>query len=158
VIGLCGGYQMLGQRIVDPDGIEGPAGDATGLGLLDVETVLSPAKVLREVHALDTVSQTRVDGYEMHMGRTTGADTRRPLLVLDGAPDGAQSADGRIAGCYLHGLFAADEYRRKFLTRLGTDADASGFTAAVEATLDRLADHLAAAIDLDRVLDIARAR
>ena len=158
VIGLCGGYQMLGQRIGDPEGIEGPAGEALGLGLLDIETVLSPTKMLREVHAVDALSQNRVDGYEIHMGRTTGPDTARPLLVLSGVPEGAQSADGRIAGCYVHGLFTADDYRRKFLQNLGATTGVDGFTAAVETTLDRLADHLAAAIDLNRILDIARAR
>jgi adenosylcobyric acid synthase len=158
VIGLCGGYQMLGRRIADPNGIEGSPGSAAGLGLLDVETVLSPTKVLREIHTLDALSHTRVDGYEMHMGRTTGPDAERPLLMLDGAPEGAQSTDGRIVGSYLHGLFAADDYRRKFLMRWGATAGIDSFTAAVETILDRLAEHLAAAIDLPRVLDIARAR
>ncbi len=158
VLGLCGGYQMLGRRIADPDGIEGPAGEAPGLGLLDIETVLTPAKTLREVDAEDRLSGTSLRGYEMHMGRTGGPDAARPMLLLDGRPEGAQSADGRIAGCYLHGLFAADDYRRAFLGRLGVRAGEFGFDAAVEATLDRLADHLATHAALDRMLEIANAR
>ena len=157
VIGLCGGYQMLGTRIADPDGIEGPAGEAPGLALLDVETVLAPGKMLRELHAQDRISGTSVSGYEMHIGRTTGPDASRPMLSLDGRPEGAASADGRIAGCYIHGLFAADAYRRAFLSGFGVTSDLA-FESGIDATLDRLAAHLAASADLDRLLDIARGR
>ncbi len=156
VLGLCGGYQMLGRRIADPDGIEGPAGEAPGLGLLNVETVLSPSKALRPVAARDGLTGAPVRGYEMHMGRTVGPDTARPMLVLDGRPEGARSADGRAAGCYVHGLLASDAYRRAFLAGFGASAGDVAFEATVEATLDRLADHLAASIDLERVLEIAR--
>jgi adenosylcobyric acid synthase len=157
VIGLCGGYQMLGRRIADPAGTEGPAGEAIGLGLLDVETVLDTNKVLREFRAQDTVSGTEVTGYEIHMGRTSGPDTGRPMLVLDGRRDGAVSADGRIAGCYIHGLFVADAFRRHLLQQFGIASD-TAFEAGIETTLDRLADHLATSVDLDRLLDIARGR
>jgi len=156
VLGLCGGYQMLGVRVADPEGVEGAPGEAPGLGLLGVETVLSPSKVLRPVSARDSRSGAPVRGYEMHMGRTAGPATARPLLMLDGRPEGAESACGRIAGCYLHGLLASDDYRRAFLRSLGGSASDVAFDAGVDATLDRLADHLAAAIDLERVLEIAR--
>jgi adenosylcobyric acid synthase len=158
VLGLCAGYQMLGRRIADPGGIEGPAGDAPGLGLLDIETILLPSKVLTPVSAVDSRSSTAVRGYEMHMGRTTGPGTLRPMLTLNGEPHGAESPDGRIAGCYVHGLLAADEYRRSFLRTLGAAPSDIAFDAGVEATLDRLANHLATAVDLERVLEIARAR
>ena len=157
VIGLCGGYQMMGRRIADPEGSEGPVGAAPGLGLLDVETVLEPGKVLRELRAHDTQSGAMVAGYEMHIGRTVGSDTSRPMLVLDGKPEGAISADGRAAGCYIHGLFGADGYRRAFLQGFGV-ASTLAFESDIEATLDRLAAHLAASVDLDRLLDIARGR
>jgi adenosylcobyric acid synthase len=157
VLGLCGGYQMLGRRIRDPEGLEGPVGDAPGLGLLDVDTVLAPTKVLREVRGHDAATGADLRGYEMHMGRTTGADTRRPFAVLDGVPDGARSTDGRVTGTYLHGVFATDAFRRAFLARFGAASDLA-FDAAVDATLDRLADHLAASIDLRRLLEIANAR
>ena len=156
VLGLCAGYQMLGRRIADPEGIEGPPGEAPGLGLLDVETTLSPSKVLRTVDAVESRSGAGVRGYEMHMGRTTGPGTARPMLMLDGQPHGAESADGRIAGCYVHGLLAADGYRRAFLRTVGTEPGGVAFDAGVEATLDGLAEHLTAAVDLDRVLEIAR--
>jgi adenosylcobyric acid synthase len=157
VLGLCGGYQMLGRRIADPEGLEGPAGTAPGLGLLDVDTVLAPAKVLREVHGRDAATGADLRGYEMHLGCTTGADTRRPFAFLDGTPDGGRSTDGRVAGTYLHGVFAADAFRRAFLARFGAASDLA-FDATVDATLDRLADHLAASIDLPRLLEIAHAR
>ena len=158
VIGLCGGYQMLGRRVADPDGIEGPPGEAPGLGLLDVETTLSPAKALRDVAARDAITGELVRGYEMHMGSTSGPDTARPFLQLDDKPEGARDASGRIGGCYVHGLFAADGYRRAFLRELGTETGGFGFDATVEVTLDHLADHLDAALDLARILEIARAR
>ncbi len=157
IVGLCGGYQMLGRRVADPQGIEGPAGEAPGLGLLDVETVLEPVKSLQEIHARDALSGAALHGYEMHMGRTTGADTARPMLKPDGRDEGAVSADGQIAGCYLHGLFASDEFRRAFLAGFGVTSTLA-FDATVDAVLARLADHLAAAIDLDRLLEIAHAR
>jgi adenosylcobyric acid synthase len=157
VIGLCGGYQMLGRRIADPDGIEGPASEAAGLGLLNVETVLEPGKVLREVRAHDDLSGATLAGYEMHIGRTVGPDTAQPMLILDGRTEGASSAGGRIAGCYIHGLFAADAFRSTFLRNFGV-ASSLGFDAAIEVTLDRLAAHLTASVDLDRVLEIARGR
>ena len=159
VVGLCAGYQMLGQRIADPDGVEGPAGGVPGLGLLEVETVLGGTKTLREARGRDVVTGAPVTGYEMHMGVTRGPGCERPMLDLDGRPDGARSADGRILGCYLHGLFAADGFRRAFLSRLREGlGDGVAYETQVEEALDRLADHLAAALDLDRLLAIARGR
>jgi adenosylcobyric acid synthase len=160
VVGLCAGYQMLGRRVADPEGIEGPAGETPGLGLLDVETVLAPTKTLREADGMDLATGEAVRGYEMHMGRTDGPDRARPMLRL--SPDraeGARSACGRIEGCYLHGLFATDGYRHAFLARI-VAGRARGFNYEhmVEETLDRLADHLTAALPLNRLWEIARAR
>jgi len=160
VLGLCGGYQMLGRRIADPGGIEGPGGAVDGLALLDVETELTSDKTLVEVHGED-IAGTPVDGYEMHVGITNGPATARPMLRLaNGAgsrPEGAVSPDGRIAGCYLHGLFAGDAFRHAFLAGLKPRA-ASGisYDHEIESTLDALADHLARHLDLDRILEIAR--
>jgi adenosylcobyric acid synthase len=104
VLGICGGYQMLGARLCDPLGIEGPAADVAGLGMLAVETVLGPAKRLREVSGTGEGAPFR--GYEMHMGETAGADTARAMLrFADGRADGACSADGRVRGTYVHGLY-----------------------------------------------------
>jgi len=159
VLGLCGGYQMLGRTIADPRGVEGAAGESAGLGLLDIATVLGAEKRLARIAATDSLSRERVEGYEIHMGESRGADQARPFLVLDGRPEGAVSADGRVAGCYVHGLFAADGWRRHFLETLGARADAGlAFETMVDRTLDRLADHLETTVDLDRLHAIARAR
>jgi adenosylcobyric acid synthase len=159
VLGLCAGYQMLGTRIADPLGIEGAPGAVAGLGLLDVATEIGTEKRLTEVGGTELASCALVRGYEMHMGRTTANGTTRPMLMLDGQPDGAVSQDGRVMGCYLHGLFAADAFRHRFLARLqprvssGVDYDAS-----VDAALDEVAAHLEAHLDLDRLLAIAEGR
>jgi adenosylcobyric acid synthase len=159
VLGICAGYQMLGRRIADPEGIEGPPGAAPGLGLLDVETTLTAEKILAEADGIEIASGAPVRGYEMHVGRTTGAATARPMLRLGGRRDGAVSPDGRIAGCHLHGLFAGDAFRRAFLARLGGAGDAAlDYERRIDATLDALADHLEASLDVPCLLEIARAR
>ncbi|QEX18675.1 cobyric acid synthase [Hypericibacter terrae] len=158
VIGVCGGYQMLGRRVADPYGIEGPPGEEEGLGLLDLDTELGRGKTLTEASGRERSTGEPVRGYEMHVGNTEGSDLKRPMLDLDGRPDGAVSADGRVMGCYLHGIFAADGYRRALLRRLvgGNVALGPDFEAEVEATLDALAAHIDAHVDLDRIWEIAR--
>ena len=157
VLGLCGGYQMLGRSIADPEGLEGPPGETAGLGLLAVDTILAPAKVLALCQGLDLATDQPVRGYEIHMGRSEGAGRQRPMLRLEGATDGAVSADGRVMGCYLHGLFAADSFRTAFLDRIrGRAGDAVAYEARVEAALDALAMHLERCLDLDRLLALAR--
>jgi adenosylcobyric acid synthase len=159
VVGICGGYQMLGRTIADPDGIEGTSGTHRGLGLLDVETVLTAEKRVRPVSGAEIGSDLAVAGYEIHLGRTTGPDTTRPWLSIEGEPDGALSAEGRVMGSYVHGLFQNDVFRRAFLARLGASGDAGlSYAASIEATLDQLADHLEAHIAIDRVLAIAKTR
>ena len=159
VLGLCGGYQMLGRRIADPGGSEGPPGEAAGLGLLDVETVLGREKNLAEASGIELASGAPVRGYEMHVGRTTGPGAARPMLRLGGRGDGAVSADGRITGCHLHGIFAGDEFRRAFLARLGGAGDPGlDYENRIEAALDALALHLEASLDVPRLLEIADAR
>jgi adenosylcobyric acid synthase len=155
VLGLCGGYQMLGRSVADPDGIEGPARTVGGLGLLDVETVLTADKRLEPVQGV--AGGAPFCGYEMHMGTTTGPDCARPFARLaDGSPEGAVSADGRVTGTYVHGLFGDDRQRSAWLARLGAAPSAIAHDALIEATLDRLAAHLAAHIDLDRLLSLSR--
>jgi adenosylcobyric acid synthase len=149
---------MLGRKVADPEGIEGPKGrEAEGLGLLDMETVLTGDKALKEVRGNHLESGETIHGYEMHVGVTTGPGLARPFVDLDGQSEGAVSDDGKVAGCYLHGLFAADAFRAAFLGAL-KDRAASGlaYDAQVEAVLDQLAAHLEAHLDLDRVLDIAQ--
>ena len=153
VIGLCGGYQMLGRRVCDPDGVDGPAGEAPGLALLDVETVMEGEKSVRPVAGTCARSGAALSGYEIHMGSTTGPDTARPFAYLaDGADlaDGAVSADGRVEGSYVHGCFAGDEFRARWLegVRAGTSS-ALAYESAVEQALDELADGLEAALDVE---------
>jgi len=157
VLGLCGGYQMLGQRIADPDGSEGPPGEVRGLGLLAVDTILSGTKRLEAVRGESTADGVAFEGYEMHIGRTTGPDTARPVLRLgDGRPDGASSPDGRVMGTYAHGLFGHDAQRAAWLARLGTAAAPRSHDAEVEATLDALAAHLEQHVDVDALIALAR--
>ena len=159
LLGLCGGFQMLGRRIADPDGIEGPPGAAEGFGLLDLETKLTGDKTLVEAAGVEIESGEAVEGYEMHVGETGGPALERPLLTLDGRPEGAVSEDGRVLGCYLHGLFAADGFRHAFLSRLKLRAVSGlAYEAEVESTLDGLADHLETHLDLDGLLAAAKGR
>jgi adenosylcobyric acid synthase len=156
VLGLCGGYQMLGKTIADPGGIEGPAGKVPGLGLLDVETVLEGEKTLTLARGT-TTDGIPFSGYEMHMGVTQGPDCARPFAHLaDGTPEGAMSATGRVIGTYVHGLFADDCQRAAWLARLGAGPSGVAYDALVETTLDRLAAHLAGCIDLDALLSLAK--
>jgi adenosylcobyric acid synthase len=157
VLGLCGGYQMLGRRLADPEGIEGPAGEVPGLGLLDVDTVLTGDKRLVETTGASVDGAVPFRGYEMHVGRTEGPDTARPVLrFADGRLDGASSADGRVVGTYLHGLFADDRQRAAWIARLGGTAAGRNHDAEVEATLDALAAHLERHVAIDRLLSFAR--
>jgi adenosylcobyric acid synthase len=156
VLGLCGGYQMLGQEIADPDGIEGKAGSIPGLGLLELTTVMTPDKRVTQTTALHPASGTQVKGYEIHLGRTEGPDRARPMFTVDGQPEGAVRADGRVMGSYLHGMFTEDAFRRAFLASLGATPGSVSYGRTVEETLDALADHLAAHIDCAGLLALAQ--
>lgn len=153
VIGICGGYQMLGHTIADPDGIEGKPGSSAGLGLLDVETVLTPVKQLRVEEAIHAASGMAISGYHMHMGVTEGRDRDRPFAHVAGVPEGAVSGDGRVMGTYLHGLFAADPFRRAMLG--GIASPDLAYEAGIEQTLDDLAAHLEKHLDIDALLAMA---
>ncbi|WAP70095.1 cobyric acid synthase [Jiella pelagia] len=154
VVGLCGGYQMLGRSVRDPDGIEGEEREAEGLGLLDVETIMQPEKTVRPARAA-TPARLPLEGYEIHLGKTTGPDCARPVAILDGVPDGATSRDGCVFGTYLHGLFGADEFRRAFLARFGVAGGGTGYGHSVEAALDEIADALERVVDVERLMAIA---
>jgi adenosylcobyric acid synthase len=158
VLGICGGYQMLGKTIADPHGIEGDPGVSEGLGLLDVDTVLEPVKELREVsgkyhgivHGVGH-GDVQLCGYHMHMGVTTGSDIQRPFAEIDGRPEGVDT--GLVAGTYVHGIFASDAFRHAFLQSV---ADPSlNYEASIETTLDALAVHLEQHLDLDHLLSLA---
>ncbi len=156
VLGVCGGYQMLGNAVADPQGMEGPPGAADGLGLLDVETVLTAEKTLERVEGENAVNGAPFAGYAMHIGRTTGPDCERPLLRFgDGRLDGAVAPGGRVMGAYVHGLFTDDRQRAAFLAAFGADSSLA-YETTVEATLDALADHLEAHLDCNGLLATAR--
>jgi adenosylcobyric acid synthase len=156
VLGVCGGYQMLGKSVSDPHGLEGPPDEVEGLGLLDVATVLAGDKTLAQVEGACLINGAPFRGYEMHVGETQGPDRARPLLrFADGRPDGAMSADGRVAGAYVHGLFADDRQRAAWLALLGAGSEIA-YEATVERTLDDLADHCEAHLDCEALLAAAR--
>ncbi|MCW0198997.1 cobyric acid synthase [Sphingopyxis sp.] len=154
VLGLCGGYQMLGHMIVDADGIEGAPGSAAGLGLLDVETRLASAKTLCAVTG--TALGAPISGYEMHMGETAGAGTARAFARIGGRADGAISADGRVMGSYVHGLLASADFRRALLSRLGGVGGGVDYHAAVDGALDAIAAELERHVAIDALLALAR--
>jgi adenosylcobyric acid synthase len=156
ILGICGGFQMLGRTIADPLGMEGPQQEVPGLGFLDIETVLCGTKRLTETAGIEESTGMPVRGYEMHLGGTTGPELGRPMLRLIGGADGCISRDGRVAGCYLHGLFASDPFRRAFLRALGADAGEIAYEQGIEDTLDALADHLERNLDLPALLAAAR--
>ena len=156
VLGVCGGYQLLGRRIVDETGVDGRAGSVPGLGLLNVVTAMRTEKQVRPVAARCAETDHPVHGYEIHNGETQGTDTVRPMFVVDGEPEGAQSIDRRIQGTYLHGLMTSDDYRRQFLQNIGAATSALDYAASVDGALNELADGLEAALDIDRLLAVAR--
>ena len=156
ILGLCGGYQMLGKGIADPDGLEGPAGTARGLGLLDVETTLHAHKALRPVSGM--AMGAPFHGYEMHMGRTSGPDAERPFAILaDGRHDGAINATGTVFGSYVHGLLADADQRRALLSRLDVEAGGLEYGGSVEAALDEIASSLEEHLDIDSLVALALA-
>ncbi|MCI4589141.1 cobyric acid synthase [Sphingobium sp. BYY-5] len=153
VLGICGGYQMLGRRIDDPDGLEGPPGAINGLGLLNVETVLSGKKTLEAVRG--RALEADFSGYEMHMGRTDGPDCARPFAMLDGHSDGAISRDGRVMGSYVHGLLNDSALRDALLKRLGGQSAGEDYDRSVEDALDEIAALLETHADIDAMVALA---
>jgi len=155
VLGICGGYQMLGSRISDPEGIEGPPSEVEGLGLLDVSTIMTRKKTLSVTQAVFSKTGDAVQGFEIHVGVTKGPDADKAWLETDGQPISASDPSGRILGCYLHGLFASDEFRKSYLSSIGHDTRGFSHRGLIEETLDGLADHLEESLDLDALLSLA---
>jgi adenosylcobyric acid synthase len=157
VLGLCGGYQMLGRCIADTNGLEGPPSEVEGLRLLDIDTVLDGDKSLAPARGVLTATGARFEGYEMHIGKTSGPATERPLVRFDdGRTDGAISPDGRVCGTYVHGLFAADESRAAWMVALGALPAPQSYESTVENALDRLAEHIEGYVNVDRLLTLAQ--
>lgn len=156
VVGICGGYQMLGRMVRDPHGIEGGVKEAEGLGLLDIETVMEPEKTVRNVTARSVHFDLPLSGYEIHLGRTTGPDCLRPSAIINGVEDGATSADGKVFGTYMHGLFSSDAFRGCFLESLGIRGGGIDYRTEVERALDDIAAHLEKNLDCDAIFAAAR--
>lgn len=155
ILGLCGGYQMLGKTINDPKGIEGTPGMVEGLGLLDVETELTQRKRLNHIEAIHTLSGEKIAGYEIHIGRTYGQDCTRPFALIDQRNEGAISPNGLVTGTYLHGVFSADRFRKAYFQNFGIKMENQSYTQIVDETIDRLAEHIKAHCNLDEIFDIA---
>lgn len=157
LIGICGGFQMLGDAVHDPDGAEGPAGSTPGLGFLDLDTVMQPDKRLAQVQGhcvfAGAPALARVHGYEIHLGDSSGAALGRPAFEIDGRSEGAVSADDAVLGTYLHGVFDHPDACRALLAWAGLRSDRSVDLAALrEHSLDRIADASQALYDRVRSL------
>jgi adenosylcobyric acid synthase len=153
VLGICGGYQMLGKTISDPHAAENPEPRTVrGLGLIDVSTVMEPLKTLRRFAARTEYGDT-VAGYEIHMGATNGPGAAMPMFYLDGVAEGAFSEDGRVFGCYVHGLFTSDSYRARFLSAWrggdGIGGERRYYERQIDETLDELADGMERQLDIN---------
>jgi len=159
VLGLCGGYQMLGMMVHDPEGFEGKPGSVKGLGLLDIETTLTGDKTLENVTARHVPSGESLTGYEIHLGRSEGPDCAKAFADISGRMDGAISASGLIEGTYLHGIFSSDAFRAAWLAQLGAKVtQTQAYDAMVDAVLDALGQHMETHVNLDLLLEIASAR
>ena len=148
---------MLGRTVRDPDGIEGSVTEVEGLGHLDIDTVMEPEKTVRNVEAHSLQFDVPLKGYEIHLGRTTGPDCERPTSRINGIEDGAMSADGKVFGTYMHGLFGADAFRAALLRSMGIAADAFDYSAGVDAALDSIAGQLSEVLDIDGIVDVQTA-
>jgi adenosylcobyric acid synthase len=153
LLGICGGFQMLGNSLHDPYGIEGRPCDANGLALLDMSTTLLPEKQLQRRQGALLPENAACEGYEIHCGISTGASLQKPLIRFsDGNTDGAQSPDGQILGTYLHGLFDHPDALATLLQWAGLRAAENfDYREERERQIDRLADATAAHLDMTRL-------
>ena len=154
ILGICGGYQMLGKKIHDPDGIEGPPRTVSGLGYLNVETVISPKKNLSLITAFTIESNVPVSGYEIHMGQTSGPDCDRNWLRLPNRNEGAMNGSRDVRGSYLHGLFNSDVFRSEFLSNLGAASNLVSYQADIEKTLDELGEFIEKHLDVNKLISL----
>ena len=157
VLGICGGYQLLGKTIADPNGIEGPSRTVEGIGLLNVNTIMSERKTVVQVSNVCSRSGLDVQGYEIHIGETVGKDTEKPFLSSDGVKDGAISENGLVEGTYMHGVLSSDSFRSWWIDSIRTGASSTvKYQPQVETDIDQLADSLEQSVDIDSLLADAR--
>lgn len=157
VVGICGGYQMLGQSIRDPHHVESKFDSTEGFGLLPTITTFAQRKATYQVHAkisnFASLTDEIIQGYEIHMGETTTESHWLEILSRNGeqvkVPDGSISSNGKIWGCYLHGLFANDSFRHAWLTRLGWQGEIVSQAVRFEDSLEKLADAVESALNME---------
>jgi adenosylcobyric acid synthase len=155
LMGICGGFQMLGKWIHDPHGIEGESGSIEGLGLFDMETTLQPEKQLRNVHGKLSIDNAEISGYEIHAGVTCGAALEKPAIQLEKYTDGAISEDNLIFATYLHGLFESSAACATLLGWAGLKATQfHDYHVLREADINRVADMVEQHLDTDRLLSL----
>ena len=155
VLGLCGGFQMLGESVSDPEGIEGAAQSAKGLGLINMQTTMQPEKQLANVMGSTLAGDVSFSGYEIHAGLSIGAGLAKPFVLVGNRPHGAISPDGNIMGAYVHGLFESGAFRRHFLSQLGAPSDGTDHHSKIDRALDALADEMEIALNLDGLLTVS---
>lgn len=156
VIGICGGYQILGREISDPHHIEGDLNKVKGLGLLDIKTELAEQKTVQTTYAQSLEYDVELEGYEIHMGHTVGEDCSRPMININGIGQGAMDASGKVRGCYLHGLFGNARYCENLLASLGAVTQLRNQMEIVDGALDILAEQLVEYVDFDALMRSAK--
>lgn len=157
ILGICGGYQLLGETITDAIGVDGVTGSYAGLGLLSVQTKMNSTKVAEPFNGQCALTSSKVRGYEIHVGETKGVDASRPMLMINGRAEGARSISGKIEGTYVHGLLANHEYRREWLERATLqNIDSINYKESVNNALEKLTDVVEKALDVDYLLDQAQ--
>ena len=154
ILGICGGYQMLGKVLSDPHGVEGPAQEVQGLGLLNISTVFTKDKTVTPW--CGAIDGHTINGYEIHLGISMGEDCKRPMLSGINGHEGAMSSDGLVCGSYIHGLFTNDSFRQQFLSVWGQSASSYAYNAHMQHVLDGWADVLENALAVDRLIAIAK--
>ena len=158
ILGICGGYQILGNEITDGQGYDGIPSNAKGLGLLDVQTTMGKEKNLGKKEFISTINGKKISGYEIHLGITSGSDCNKPFATLSERKDGAISSSGLVMGTYLHGLFFSDEFRNKFVAKISSkeiEEDVS-FNDKIDFILEEFVNVLEDNLDVDSILSSAR--
>jgi adenosylcobyric acid synthase len=154
ILGICGGYQLLGNTLSDPHAIEGPAQTVAGLGLLDVETIFTHEKITAPWQG--NFGEKSVVGFELHCGKSSGDGCKTPVFIGENGPDGARTADDKIWGTYVHGLFVSDDFRAAYLQKLGAEPSGYRYFAHIETILDEWADVLETSLDIEQLLTLAQ--
>ena len=158
VLGVCGGYQMLGKEIIDDGGFDGKASRIEGLNLLDIVTRMGKEKNLGKKHFISFVNEKKINGYEIHLGKTEGLDCKKPFAKAGDKLDGAISNNGKVMGTYIHGLFSEDDFRKSFFSKLSNQKMASNtsYHQNVNRVLDDFVEVLEKSLDVENIFSIAR--